>query len=46
MKAKTDTIKQTSNLMRGLLTVPKVELEAQERAWKKRKGRPRRKAKG
>ncbi len=47
MKAKQDTIKPTQDLMRALLTVPKTAVEAQERAWKKkRRGRTSVKGKG
>jgi hypothetical protein len=32
-----DSITKTADLMRRLLAVPKSELEAQERKWKKRR---------
>lgn len=41
MKEKTDTIAETSDLMKKLLAVPKTELEARERKWKRAKARPR-----
>jgi len=33
-------VKRFDGLMRGLLAVPKKELEEQERKWKKRRSRP------
>lgn len=39
-KTRTDTLETTTELVKRLLAVPKAEMEAQERNWKRAKRRP------